>query len=77
MDSTHNNNNNGDAQMIDWNSDFQLTLDKIEELRAYEREYRGRLRSYLEGQLSELEKRRMDNEAITSDSNEESASENY
>ena len=28
---------------------------KVEELRAYEREYRGRLRSYLEGQLRELE----------------------
>ena len=28
---------------------------KIEELRAYEREYRSRLRSYLEGQLRELE----------------------
>ena len=30
---------------------------KIEELRAYEREYRSRLRSYLEGQLRELENR--------------------
>jgi DivIVA domain-containing protein len=28
---------------------------RVEELRAYEREYRGRLRSYLEGQLRELE----------------------
>lgn len=28
---------------------------RIEELRAYEREYRGRLRSYLEGQLRELD----------------------
>ncbi len=28
---------------------------RIEELRAYEREYRSRLRSYLEGQLRELE----------------------
>ncbi len=28
---------------------------KVEELRAYEREYRSRLRSYLEGQLRELE----------------------
>ena len=33
---------------------------KIEELRAYEREYRGRLRSYLEGQLQELDSRRLD-----------------
>lgn len=28
---------------------------RVEELRAYEREYRGRLRSYLEGQLRELD----------------------
>jgi polyhydroxyalkanoate synthesis regulator phasin len=28
---------------------------RIEELVSYEREYRGRLRSYLEGQLRELE----------------------
>ncbi|MEI6405256.1 MAG: DivIVA domain-containing protein [Actinomycetes bacterium] len=28
---------------------------KVEELRAYEREYRSRMRSYLEGQLRELE----------------------
>ncbi|MEI6109786.1 MAG: cell division protein, partial [Actinomycetes bacterium] len=28
---------------------------RVEELRAYEREYRSRLRSYLEGQLRELE----------------------
>lgn len=28
---------------------------RVEELRAYEREYRGRLRSYIEGQLRELE----------------------
>jgi len=33
---------------------------KIEELRAYEREYRGRLRSYLEGQLRELEAKKLD-----------------
>lgn len=33
---------------------------KIEELRAYEREYRGRLRSYLEGQLRELETKKLD-----------------
>lgn len=34
----------------------RVTLErKIEELRAYEREYRSRLRSYLEGQLRELE----------------------
>lgn len=39
----------------------QLSFDrKIEELRAYEREYRGRLRSYLEGQLRELEAKRLD-----------------
>lgn len=30
---------------------------RVEELRAYEREYRSRLRSYLEGQLRELEGR--------------------
>lgn len=35
---------------------------KIEELRAYEREYRSRLRSYLEGQLRELE-----NKSVASD----------
>jgi hypothetical protein len=28
---------------------------RVEELRAYEREYRGRLRNYLEGQLRELD----------------------
>jgi DivIVA domain-containing protein len=33
---------------------------KVEELRAYEREYRGRLRSYLEGQLRELEAKKLD-----------------
>ena len=32
---------------------------RVEELRAYEREYRGRLRSYLEGQLRELESKNM------------------
>ena len=32
---------------------------RVEELRAYEREYRGRLRSYLEGQLRELEAKNM------------------
>ncbi len=32
---------------------------RVEELRAYEREYRGRLRSYLEGQLRELESKIM------------------
>ncbi|NBO25523.1 MAG: DivIVA domain-containing protein [Actinobacteria bacterium] len=33
----------------------QAKARRVEELRAYEREYRGRLRSYLEGQLRELE----------------------
>lgn len=32
---------------------------RVEELRAYEREYRGRLRSYLEGQLRELESKNL------------------
>lgn len=32
---------------------------RVEELRAYEREYRGRLRSYLEGQLRELDSKNL------------------
>ena len=41
---------------------------KIEELRAYEREYRSRLRSYLEGQLRELETKNINGgNEITSD----------
>ena len=35
---------------------------RVEELRAYEREYRGRLRSYLEGQLRELESKNISGE---------------
>ena len=40
---------------------------KVEELRAYEREYRSRLRSYLEGQLRELESKNLAGGEITSD----------
>ncbi len=32
---------------------------RVEELRAYEREYRGRLRNYLEAQLRELDSNSM------------------
>lgn len=35
------------------------TERRVEELRAYEREYRGRLRSYLEGQLRELDSKNL------------------
>jgi len=38
---------------------------RVEELRAYEREYRSRLRSYLEGQLRELEAKISDNRQVT------------
>lgn len=44
---------------------------KIEELRAYEREYRGRLRSYLEGQLRELETKKLDVELESGQTNDE------
>jgi DivIVA domain-containing protein len=44
---------------------------KIEELRAYEREYRGRLRSYLEGQLRELEAKKLDVELEAGSTEEE------
>ena len=38
---------------------------KVEELRAYEREYRSRLRSYLEGQIRELDGSSLGGEEIT------------
>ena len=38
---------------------------KVEELRAYEREYRSRLRSYLEGQIRELDGNSLGGEEIT------------
>lgn len=38
---------------------------KVEELRAYEREYRSRLRSYLEGQIRELDGKSLGGDEIT------------
>jgi DivIVA domain-containing protein len=47
------------AQIAAMNREFEINKvameRRVEELRAYEREYRSRLRSYLEGQLRELE----------------------
>jgi DivIVA domain-containing protein len=40
---------------------------RVEELRAYEREYRGRLRSYLEGQLRELDSKNISGDRQVTD----------
>jgi len=54
------------AEIATMNREFEINKSamerRVEELRAYEREYRSRLRSYLEGQLRELETKNLGGE---------------
>jgi DivIVA domain-containing protein len=56
--------NQADAAMVERETQ-RVTLEKrIEELRAFEREYRSKLRSYIEGQLQDLDTRSGESAAL-------------